>query len=892
MASYCPHCGAPTPDEARFCMKCGRERPRDTTVDAGPAELPAAELGVPTSADAAPAPAAAEEPEPEPEAPEPAETPVGPGFTATSLPAPALPPAPAPASVPAAPASPPPPAHVPGAPVAPSPLGAFFGRAFRGDWAGAAQAALWPVGLVLIAAVALAVPSYGQEDGDVVVGFSERLRIALALLLQAVGGGFEITGSERQQSPLFGDGSGSSGMETAFDGTATLHLIPLTATALWIGALFIGVRILRNRVLVRTGAQGGHGGGTAGLEAALRVSLLVTAGILVLSLFAQPEIDGVELSSSPVLAALGALVLALAVSCGVLHRHDLAYWLTQRPGWQAAFRATGTALRALAIVLVLCSIVAFISLAQVDDLEGLTDLDDADVSPLLIALLVLPNLGVAALGLGWGAPLNASVEGSSSAYGGGYESESFGLSELGDVTNDWATVGALALGLVCALTLGVLAARRSAHRGEQLLAAGIFLGLFLLLAGVGGFSVDASGSASSEFGSDTSASGSGNGSFEAGVSVPDALLFGLLWVFVAALLAPYLLQMAGQRTGIVAAPIPPMPPMPTGPAGATGAPGTPDATPSAGAVGAVGPVTTGSPDPGVAAPAPQPASQPAPQPTYDPSAGPAYPPAAYDPALYDPHTFQLRQQPPGAPKSRRTALWVGTLAAAFLIGSGIAAGVLLWQNNDDGKADKAGGKDDKPAVSRTQDPTGSPSPSPSSTSTEEATDDPVEEPTAGPDTVDDAPELPADSDLVSDVSGFEFAVPEGWTRQGEDRPGQIVYAGSTGREEFLVGVVPNAPYTSYENFTTIEKDAKKDPKKSDYQRLQLEPNTFQGRSGAIWEYTYTDQSGREIHALNQSYVADNGTEYAIQLSWRADFWPAGEGEKIHRTALEHWRLNG
>ncbi|MET7438543.1 zinc-ribbon domain-containing protein [Streptomyces sp. NPDC005568] len=24
MASYCPHCGAPAPEEARFCMKCGR----------------------------------------------------------------------------------------------------------------------------------------------------------------------------------------------------------------------------------------------------------------------------------------------------------------------------------------------------------------------------------------------------------------------------------------------------------------------------------------------------------------------------------------------------------------------------------------------------------------------------------------------------------------------------------------------------------------------------------------------------------------------------------------------------------------------------------------------------------------------------------------------------
>ncbi|WP_237330991.1 hypothetical protein [Streptomyces sp. BA2] len=742
------------------------------------------------------------------------------------------------------------------------------------------------MGLVLVAAVALAIPSYGQDDGDVVVGFGDRLRIALALLLQAVGGGFEISGSERQQSSLFG--GESSSVDVAFDGSATLHLIPLTATALWVGALFIGVRILRSRVLLRAGGQGG---GTAGLEAAVRVTLLVTVCTLVLSLFAQPEIEGVELSSSPVLAALGALVLGLAVTCGVLHRHDLAQWLAARPGWQAAFRATGTALRALGIVLALCSVVAFISLAQVDDLEGLTDLDDADVSPLLIALLMLPNLGIAALGLGWGAPLKASVEGSSSAYGGGYQSESFGLSELGDVTNDWAIVGALALGLVCALGLGLLAARRSAHRGEQLLAAGAFFGLFLLLAGVGGFSVDATGSASSEFGGGGSAGGTGNGSFEAGVSVPDALLFGLLWVFAAALVAPFLLQMTGQMTGQVpgqmtgqgagtgAAPMPQVPPMPSGPAGASG--GAVDAVDAAAAV------TMDAPMHGGATPEPQ--ASPAPQPAYDPAANPAYAPAAYDP-----RTFQLGQQPPTPSQPRRTALWAGTLAAAFLIGSGIAAGVLLWQNNDDGAADKAGGKDDKPSVSRSEDPTQPPSPSPSATPTDEISTDetPTDAPSASPDALDDAPELPAGSDLVSDVSGFEFAVPEGWTRQGEERPGQIVYAGSTGREGFIVGVVPNATYTSYENFTTIEKDAKKDPKKSDYQRIRLEPNTFQGRSGAIWEYTYTDTAGREIHALNQSYVADNGTEYAIQLSWRADFWPAGEGEKVHGTALEHWRLNG
>lgn len=44
MTSYCPHCGTPGPDEARFCMKCGRER----------LPVPAAETD--TGAGATPAP--------------------------------------------------------------------------------------------------------------------------------------------------------------------------------------------------------------------------------------------------------------------------------------------------------------------------------------------------------------------------------------------------------------------------------------------------------------------------------------------------------------------------------------------------------------------------------------------------------------------------------------------------------------------------------------------------------------------------------------------------------------------------------------------------------------------------------------------------------------------
>ncbi|MET7661851.1 zinc ribbon domain-containing protein [Streptomyces sp. NPDC005463] len=852
MASFCPHCGAQAPDEARFCMKCGRERTpeREPTVQ-GPAAPPAAPPGRP--------------------------------------PVPPL----------APPTAPPPPAFAPGGP---SPVGAFFGRAFRGDWAGSAQAALWPVGLLVVASVALAIPSYGQGS-DVVVGFGDRMRISLALLLQSLGGGFEVSASGGSSSFGGGDspfGSGGGDMGAELSGGAALSLVPLTVTALWILALWIGVRVPRSRLRTRAtspAVPGGHpvpgapGPGTPGLEAALRVALLVTVGVLVLGLFAQPSIQGVRISSSPVLAALGALLISLAVAAGTLHRDDLAQWLAARPAALALVRATGTALRALAVVLVICSIAAFISIAQIDDLGDVSDvsnLGQADLSPLVVALLVLPNLGAMALGLGWGAPISFEA-GGSSTYGGGYQHQSFGLSELGDVTNSWAVVGVLALGTVCALTVGVMAARRSADRREQLLSAGIFLCLFLLLGALGGLGVRATGAASD-------LGGSGTGSAGVGLGMAEALLFGLLWVFAAAFLAPYLMQMAGARTGIV--PESQVPPGAFGPAPDAPAPdalvqaypasAAPVQAPTAPEAPDEPPAPNDPPNPAAAAalptataaagPTPTPPPGPTPTPPPGPSPGPA--PAA----LYDPHTFQLGVQPAAAPAKspRRAGIWVATIAGAFVIGGGVAAGVLLLQNNG-GKDDKAG-RDDKPAVSTerpgtSQAPTPAPSPTPSATP-DRATD-------ATPSTPPDAT-VPSGYRKAVDPMGFSFVIPDVWSRQGVQNGSEITYAGSTGAEHYLIGVIPDAGYTSYDNVLNMEKHAEEDKKKQDYQRIDLRRNTFQGRPGAIWEYTYRDEGGRTMHGIDQSYVAEDGTEYTIFLVGQQDVW--ADLKRTYRTGLESWRL--
>ncbi|MER5360215.1 zinc-ribbon domain-containing protein [Streptomyces sp. NPDC002785] len=766
MPSYCPFCGIPAPDEARFCMKCGRERPAAEAVPAAPPTMP----------------------------------------DAPSRPPQLMPHQPAPDQH--APLQPPPPGHapMPGS-AGPTPFGAFLGRAFRGDWAGSAKAAAWPTGLILALAVALAIPSYGQDD-DVVVGWSDRLRIALAMLLQAFGGGFEVR-STGPGAGLDGSGYGGSGYGSgggaAQDG-ATLSVVPLTVTVLWVGALYLGARAARK--------QGG------GMEAAVRISVVSTAAVLVIGLFAQPDVAGVSVSSTPLLAAFGALVISLLVTGGVLQRDASAQWLAARPVAHTAVRAAGTAVRALGAVLLLCILIGFLAYANADGVDG---------EAMLIALPLLPNIGLMVLGLSWGAPVEYDMRGQVSYLGSGLEHGGFGLSELGKELNGWAVAGALVTGVVCALTVGISAARRSADRREQATVGGLFLAMFLVLCGFSGVSIQLSGGV---------AGVGGQGMAELAPSVPDALLFGLLWVGGAVFVAPHLLRRLGRRT-----------PMPT--------------------------------QPGVAPAAPT---------------VPATPPPHY------PHTMQLGAAPAPAPipapiaapappapltdTRKRTALiWTGTLVAALLVGGGATAGVLTLTN---GRSGVGPAEDDKPAASRNnQAPAADPSQEQTPSDSAAPSDSPAPSDSASASASPSAPTVPEGYRLVSDTAGFSFAVPTYWDRQSEKNH-QIIYAGLTGRAQLKVGVIRNAPYTSYENFRTLERTA--DANQKNYRRLQLSANTFQGRQGAIWEYTYEDRdSGETIHAIDQSHIADDGTEYAVYTTERDAYWPGAR--QIFDTAVSTWMLN-
>ncbi|MBT2397706.1 serine/threonine protein kinase, partial [Streptomyces sp. ISL-100] len=149
------------------------------------------------------------------------------------------------------------------------------------------------------------------------------------------------------------------------------------------------------------------------------------------------------------------------------------------------------------------------------------------------------------------------------------------------------------------------------------------------------------------------------------------------------------------------------------------------------------------------------------------------------------------------------------------------------------------------------------------------------------------PEPPTGFRRVTDPAGFSLAVPELWSRTNA-AGGQITYSGSTGMEHLLIGVVHNPPYaTSYDNFLNIEQKAKAN--QNDFRRLRLERNTFQGRPGAIWEYTFKDkQTGETLHAIDQGYIAPNGTDYSIYTKSRDRDWQYAR--KTFDTALATWTL--
>ncbi|MBZ4324551.1 hypothetical protein, partial [Streptomyces huiliensis] len=444
------------------------------------------------------------------------------------------------------------PPGAPAGPVTPGPAAVFLRRVFTGDWAGSVLAALWPVALLLLLAVGFSAPDWGSDDDDS-PSWSLRFRMVIALLLQGLGGSAHIKGT-----------GGSAFEPVRASGSISFWL--LTMTALWIVAVILGARWLR-----RARPAG------AGVDAAVRVGLVTGVAVLALGLYGEPDVEGVELSTTPVLAALFTFALTTALSGAVLSRDTVLTRLG--PGARMVLRALGTALRALALAVGLWAAVLFVILLYQIDKEG-----DLNGWALVGILVFLVNAGLVCVGGSWGADLSARMGGNSGGYRGGGGDDSrfgyggsssdsfgwgrgdgsgfgrshdFGLSEAGDVWGGWAQAGIVAMGVLCALSLTLMVVRRSREgRKEQVLSGVFFLAAVWLLGLAAGFSSEWEGRSGGDLiGSiaDT----------ELGVNGGELFLFGMLWTGGAVLLA-VLLSHGAKGGGTFAGPYgpPPGPPAP------------------------------------------------------------------------------------------------------------------------------------------------------------------------------------------------------------------------------------------------------------------------------------------------------------------------------------------
>ncbi|WP_190131244.1 hypothetical protein [Streptomyces mashuensis] len=778
--------------------------------------------------------------------------------------APPLPPA-APATAPGLPAMPPPPGappapgyapgyappgYAPGAPV-PTPASLFFRRVVAGDWQGAAKAALWPLGLFLVLALLLSLPWSDDYDEIGLGDWSDRFPVAVALLLQGLGAGLDFETTRE----------GGGLITLLFSGRGSLSVLPLTITLLWAGALAVGARRLRR--------QPGPVTGGTGADAVVRIALLCGAGTLLLGFLGDLDLQVVKVSLSPFLAALCAALLAAAVSGAVLYREALcARW---GAGALMLTRAWGTALRALGMMTALCALVVLIVFACSDDADG---------SSFLTLLPLLVNAGLVALGVSWG----ASSEVSTTSGEGRSTYDSFGLARLGEEAGGWAQAGAVVLGVVCAVLLAVTIARRSADRREQVLSGLFFLVVLCLLALVSGVEWEMTAGTSFSYRTRTVTT-------SAGTNAGELLLFGLLWTAGAVGLAVLL-----GRTGLMGG----------GPggggAGGGHVPPMPGFAPGA-APGTTASVTTAS---GALLGAP------------------AMPPAP-------PGTAATRTRKPAAAPlgGRRPMAWLGLGAAVLLVGGAAVGGVVLTHGDkhDESKGDKVvtdPTPDDMPppglptpstSPSATPEPTAPPttatpeaspsaedpavpfgdevpgdpgadgdgttgSPEPSASASPERTRTPEPKPSG---TADKPEKLPAGYEMKSDPKGFRIAVPEGWKRSPGET--QVDYKPAKGNGLLRIGVLPKAKDRSYDNFLKLEGGKDGVAKRNGYKRISLERATIHGRPGARWEYTWKDASGRTLHAIDEAYVTESGTEYAVYFRSTDADWK--KDRKTFDTAVAH-----
>ncbi|MCX3058395.1 serine/threonine protein kinase, partial [Streptomyces sp. GXMU-J5] len=150
--------------------------------------------------------------------------------------------------------------------------------------------------------------------------------------------------------------------------------------------------------------------------------------------------------------------------------------------------------------------------------------------------------------------------------------------------------------------------------------------------------------------------------------------------------------------------------------------------------------------------------------------------------------------------------------------------------------------------------------------------------------------IPANWVRVHAPEGFSLMLPPGWKRKVDGS--QIDFTPDGGKRFVRIGIERSPDWqSSYLHQLDLERQVRK--RLPDYRRLQLHSNTYRDRKGSRWEFTWTAGSGDAAsgpqHAIEQSYMADDGTEYAIYFSVPAAQWPVASQQ--FPEILRSWRTS-
>jgi hypothetical protein len=146
---------------------------------------------------------------------------------------------------------------------------------------------------------------------------------------------------------------------------------------------------------------------------------------------------------------------------------------------------------------------------------------------------------------------------------------------------------------------------------------------------------------------------------------------------------------------------------------------------------------------------------------------------------------------------------------------------------------------------------------------------------------------------VADPLGFGLSLPEGWERQVYQDDGdlkQIDYTPDGGEHFVRIAIDASPDFDDpYAHQLDLEQQLQR---LVDYQRVTLERNVYRDREGAEWEYTWTalakdtDFPGPR-RAIEETYIARDGTEYVIYMSSPAEDWATTARQ--FKTVLQSWR---